>query len=45
MTALELFGYAIVVACAVCAAIWLLVAGCILRSVWESVRGVRRESR
>jgi hypothetical protein len=39
VTALELFGYAIVVACAVCAVIWLLVAGCILRSVWESVRG------
>jgi hypothetical protein len=39
MSEVELFGYAIVVACIICAAIWLLVAGCILRGVWESVRG------
>ena len=39
MTEIELFGYAIIVATGICVSIWLLVAGCIVFSVWEWVRG------
>ena len=39
MTELELLGYAIIVATGICATIWLLVAGCIIVSVWEWARG------
>ena len=39
MTELELFAYAIVFATGICAAVWLTLAGCIVFSVWEWVRG------
>ena len=39
MTELELFGYAIIFATGICATIWLLVAACIIVSVWEWARG------
>ena len=39
MTELELFAYAIVFATGLCAALWLTLAGCIVFSVWEWVRG------
>ena len=39
MTELELFAYAIVFASGLCAALWLTLAGCIVFSVWEWVRG------
>ena len=41
MTELELFAYAIVFATGICAAVWLTLAGCIVFSVYEWVRGVR----
>ena len=38
MTELQLFGYAIVIATGICAAVWLTLAGCIVISVWEWAR-------
>ena len=38
MTELELFGYAIVVACIICVAVWLTAAAYIVLSVWEWTR-------
>ena len=39
MTELQWFGWAVVFATGLCAAVWLTLAGCILLSVWEWVRG------
>jgi len=39
MTELELFGWAIVFATGCCVAVWLVLAYCILFSVWEWSRG------
>ena len=38
MTALELFGYAVVAATGICVAVWLTAAGYIVLSVWEWTR-------